>query len=97
MGERGLEGFVVKLSRRAAEIALNRPLELFTDIKMNLMDVYEELTTKDFYGKVTAQTSKDENNYLIRFTSLPPEVTAYFQAHEKYAQTNQPLNPKSTF
>jgi hypothetical protein len=35
---------------------------------------------------VTAQTLKDENNYLIRFTSLPPEVTAYFQAHQKYAQ-----------
>jgi hypothetical protein len=51
-------------------------------MKMNLKDVYEELTTKDFYGKVTAQTLKDENNYLIRFTSLPPEVTAYFQAHQ---------------
>ena len=86
IGERGLEGFIVKLSRRAAEITLNRPLELFTDMKMNLGDVYEELTTKDFYGKVTAQTLKDENNYLIRFTSLPPEVTAYFQAHQKYAQ-----------
>jgi hypothetical protein len=86
IGERGVEGFIAKLSRNAAEIALNRSLELFTDMKMNLKDVYEELTTKDFYGKVTAQTLKDENNYLIRFTSLPPEVTAYFQAHQKYAQ-----------
>jgi PAS domain S-box-containing protein len=86
IGGRGVEGFIVKLSRSAAEIALNRSLELFTDMKMNLKDVYEELTTKDFYGKVTAQTLKDENNYLIRFTSLPPEVTAYFQAHQKYAQ-----------
>jgi adenylate cyclase len=86
IGERGVEGFIVKLSRSAAEIALNRSLELFTDMKMNLKDVYEELTTKDFYGKVTAQILKDENNYLIRFTSLPPEVTAYFQAHQKYAQ-----------
>jgi len=32
-------------------------------MKMNLKDVYEELTTKDFYGKVTAQTLKAENNY----------------------------------
>jgi PAS domain S-box-containing protein len=86
IGERGIEGFIAKLSRSAAEIALNRSLKLFTDMKMNLKDVYEELTTKDFYGKVTAQTLKDENNYLIRFTSLPPEVTAYFQAHQKYAQ-----------
>ena len=97
MGERGLEGAIVKLSRRAAEIALNKPLELFTDMKMNLRDVYEELTIKDFYGKVTAQTLKDENNYLIRFTSLPPEVTAYFQAHQKYAETNQPPNQASSF
>jgi len=86
IGVRGVEGSIVKLSRSAAEIALNRSLELFTDMKMNLADVYEELTTKDFYGKVTAQTLKDENNYLVRFTSLPPEVTAYFQAHQKHAQ-----------
>lgn len=97
IGERGLEGFIVKLSRSAAEITLNRPLELFTDMKMNLTDVYEELATKDFYGKVTAQTLKDENNYLIRFTSLPPEVTAYFQAHQKYVQRNQPPNQTSSF
>jgi adenylate cyclase len=86
IGGRGVEGFIAKVSRSAAEIALNRSLELFTDMKMNLIDVYEELTTKDFYGKVTAQTLKDENKYLVRFTSLPPEVTAYFQAHQKYAQ-----------
>jgi hypothetical protein len=55
-------------------------------MKMNLMDVYKELSIKDFYGKVTAKILKDENNYLVRFTSLPPEVTAYFQAHQKYAQ-----------
>ena len=82
-----LEGCIVRLSRKAAEISLNRPLELFTNIKMNLRDVYEELTIKDFYGKVMERTTKDESNYIIRFTSLPLEVAAYFLAHQKHAET----------
>jgi hypothetical protein len=47
--------------------------------------VYEELSIKDFYGKVIEQAGNSEHNYLIRFTSLPLEIVSYFLAHQQHA------------
>jgi len=83
--EKGLEGILVKLSKRGAEIVLNEPVEQYSNLKMNLNGVYEELSMKDFYGKVTDLPEKDGYRYLIRFTAVPPEVVSYFMAHQQYA------------
>ena len=83
--ERGLEGFLVKLSKKGAEIVLNEPVEQYSNLKMNLHGVYEELSIKDFYGKVVDLPEKDRYCYLIRFTAVPPEVVSYFLAHQQYA------------
>jgi class 3 adenylate cyclase len=85
IGKKDLEGFVVRLSKKSAEIVLNEPVEQFSNLKMNLKDVYEELAAKDFYGKVTDQSGKDGYSYMIRFTSVPLEVVSYFLAHQQYA------------
>jgi class 3 adenylate cyclase len=85
IGKKDLEGFVVRLSKKVAEIVLDEPVEQFSNLKMNLKDVYEELAVKDFYGKVTDQSGKDGYSYMIRFTSVPLEVVSYFLAHQKYA------------
>lgn len=84
--ERGLEGFLVKLSKRGAEIVLNEPVEQYSNLKMNLNNVYEELSIKDFYGKVVDLPEKDGYCYLIRFTAVPPEVVSYFLAHQQFAR-----------
>ncbi len=55
---------------------------------MNLKEAFEELATKDFYGKMTEQLGKDGNSYLVGFSSVPLEVVSYFLAHQRYA-TNQ--------
>jgi hypothetical protein len=52
---------------------------------MNLGDVDEKLSARDFYGKVIERPGKKGPTQLIRFTSVPPEVDAYFQAHLKFA------------
>jgi len=85
VGKEGLECFVVRLSKKSAEIVLDEPIEQFTNLKLNLKDVYEELAVKDFYGKITELSGKDGNRCLIRFTSVPPEVVSYFLAHQQYA------------
>lgn len=85
IGEIDLEGFVVRLSKKVAEIVFDEPVEPFSNLKMNLKDVYEELAVKDFYGKVTDQSGKDRYSYMIRFTSVPLEVVSYFLAHQQYA------------
>jgi adenylate cyclase len=76
-----LEGSIKRLSKKCAEIALDRPLRILTNLKINLEDVSERLSVRDFYGKVTKHLPENESSHVIRFTSLPPEVDAYFQAH----------------
>ena len=85
VGEKELEGSVVKLSKNCAEITFARPISVLTNFKMSLRDVDEKLSTRHFYGKVIGRSSKRRLTQLIRFTSVPPEVDAYFQALRQYA------------
>lgn len=85
IGKKRYKGLIIRLSTKSAEVELEEPLELLTNLKMNLGNVPDELATKDFYGKVIECVAKAENRFIIRFTSAPPEVAAYFLAHQEYA------------
>jgi adenylate cyclase len=85
VGQKGLNGFVVKLSQNCAEIELEGLLEPMTNLKMNLGDVDGKLSAKDFYGKVIQAPEGNGQTHLVRFTSVPPEVDAYFQSHRQHA------------
>lgn len=85
VGRKGITGVMVRLSGKGAEIELNEPVELMTNIKMNLREVDEWLASKDFYGKIVASHGKGRGTHLIQFTSLPPEVGSYFQAACRFA------------
>ena len=89
VGKSELEGSVVRLSRKCAEIVLDPPVAMLTNLKMNLGDVYENLAIKDFYGKVIEQPTKNKQTHMVRFTSVPPEVDAYFQSHLQHAAKRQ--------
>jgi hypothetical protein len=75
------EGSVIRLSKNCAEITLGHPLSVLTNLKMNLEHVSEKLSVRDFYGKIIKRLAENESSSVIRFTSIPPEVDAYFQAH----------------
>jgi adenylate cyclase len=83
--KRGLDGFVIRLSKKCAEILLDGSVEMLTDLKMNLRDVDTNLGVKHFYGKVIEYPGKDEKIRMVRFTSVPPEVDAYFQSHRQHS------------
>jgi adenylate cyclase len=85
IGEKELEGYVVRLSKNCAEITLRMPISVLTNLRMKLGDVDEKLSARDFYGKVIERPGKKGPTQLIRFTSVPPEIDAYFQAHLKFA------------
>jgi adenylate cyclase len=85
IGEKELEGSVIRLSKNCAEITLSSPISVLANIKMNLKDVDEKLSVRNFYGKVIKRSAGKGSTQLIRFTSVPPEVDAYFQAHLQYA------------
>ena len=84
VGKKGLEGSVARLSEKTAVIALEEPLELLTNLKMNIGDVDEKLSTRDFYGKVIERLKEIEHTHVVCFTSVPPEVDAYFQSHRQH-------------
>ncbi|NIO05992.1 MAG: hypothetical protein GTN74_15750 [Proteobacteria bacterium] len=81
VGKKELEGSLVRLSKNCAEITLAGPVSILTNLRMNLGDVDEKLSARDFYGKVIEHSGKKGPTQLIRFTSVPPEIDAYFQAH----------------
>ena len=65
--------------------SLSSPISVLANFKMNLKDVDEKLSVRNFYGKVIKHSVEKGPTQLIRFTSVPPEVDAYFQAHLQYA------------
>lgn len=85
VGQNELEGSVVRLSKNCAEIKLRGPISVLNNLKMNLGDVDEKLSARNFYGKVIERPGKKGPTQLIRFTSVPPEIDAYFQAHLKFS------------
>ncbi len=82
-------GLIYSLSRKVADIDLEHPLNILTNMKMNLRDVSDELASRDFYGKVIESSDKDLQRYRIRFTSFSPEITAYFEALREYGVRTQ--------
>ena len=84
-GKKVTEGSIVSLSRKCAEIELDEELASLTNLKMNLAEVEDALMKKDFYGKVLVHTDERNQIHKIRFTAVPPEVRAYFQAIRRYA------------
>jgi class 3 adenylate cyclase len=85
VGREGLAGSVLRLSRNAAEIRLSDAPEPMTNVKMNLEEVDEALAVRNFYGKLTRAVEGESRTYVLHFTSVPPEVDAYFQAHLRHA------------
>lgn len=85
VGLKGLAGAVLRLAKNAAEIRLSDPADPMTNLKMNLEDVDDALAGRDFYSKVTRAVDEEAQTYVVHFTSVPPEVDAYFQAHLRHA------------
>ncbi len=88
--ERELDGSMIRLSKKCAEILLNGFVGVLTNLKMNLRDVDANLAIRYFYGKVIEYAGKNEKIHLVRFTSVPPEIDAYFQSHRQHSTILHP-------
>ncbi len=85
VGKVASSGGITKLSKKGAELRADGPIEPMSNLKMRLKGVDEDLASKDFYGKVIERLEEENALHMVRFTSLPPEIRAYFQAHRQYA------------
>lgn len=79
--ESSFQGTIIRLSKNSAEVEVEYPMTAFSNLKLRLRNVHGRLATVDFYAKVIERPDKKGPFQLIRFTSAPPEVDAYFQAH----------------
>ena len=79
-----MNGCIVKLSKNDSEMTFTDPVDIFTNLKMNLADVDGNLSVKHFYGKIIRLSDENKKMYTIRFTSVPPEIEAYFKAIRSY-------------
>ncbi|MGH8705201.1 MAG: adenylate/guanylate cyclase domain-containing protein, partial [Burkholderiales bacterium] len=79
------EGFAVRLAKNALEIAVEEPLGVMSDLKMNLAAAGEALAARDFYGKVIRAPDGQGAPAVVRLTSVPPEIDAFFEALRRYA------------
>ena len=91
IGKKGIECFMTRLSKKCSEITLDEPVDFLKNLKMNLLEVDQELASKDFYGKVMGHSGEGGRSHRVRFTAVPAEIRSYFQAHRQYAE-NAPAN-----
>jgi adenylate cyclase len=80
-----LSGTIIQLSQNGAQLRLETAAKPLTNLKMGLVKVDEKLSTRHFYGKVFEGEAEEGLDRFIRFTSVPPEIDAYFQAHLQHA------------
>jgi class 3 adenylate cyclase len=85
VGKEGMEGALLRLSKNRAEITLGGSVEILANLKMNLGNVDEKLSSRDFYGKAIEQSEQNGHTYTVRFTSVPPEIDGYLQALRLHA------------
>jgi hypothetical protein len=82
-GPTGAEGHIVRLASHCVELLADRPLGAMADLRMSLAAAGDSLATRDFYGKVIGDS--EAGTALVRLTSTPPEVDAFFEALRRYA------------
>ncbi len=85
-----LRGHFTKLSLKQAEARLETPVADFTNLKMHVIGKKGHELPGALYAKVLETTSGDKPTVSIRFTSMGPEIEAYFRgllpAHDEVAQ-----------
>ncbi len=69
------QGKLIKLSPNQAEISTEYPLELFSNLQINLLTT-TNVSNEDIYAKVVAHSAQNAHHYLIQFTSVSPELVA---------------------
>jgi PAS domain S-box-containing protein len=90
LGSDTLRGHFTKLSLRQAEVRLETPVADFTNLKMHVIGKHGHELPGALYAKVLETTPGEKTTVSIRFTSVGPEIEAYFRsllpAHNEAAQ-----------
>ncbi len=72
-------GQMVKASIQGAEIDIPEPLELFSNIKIQLIARGGKTVLDEIYGKIISRSEEQDNRFGVRFTALPPEAERFLK------------------
>ncbi|HSF33136.1 MAG TPA: adenylate/guanylate cyclase domain-containing protein [Candidatus Tectomicrobia bacterium] len=79
MGDTVFTGSLVKLSARDGEVRSEYAVERWSNIKVQLIRGNGEELPGDLYAKVMGAPPDDSRGFAVHFTSVPPEVAAFFE------------------
>jgi adenylate cyclase len=79
LGDAVCTGSLVKLSAKDGEVRSEHPVEPWSDIKIQLLSSDGEDLPGDLYAKVMGCLSEGSRGFAVHFTSVPPEVAAFFE------------------
>jgi class 3 adenylate cyclase len=73
------QGRFVTLSARGAEVHSEHPIAPWSNIKLRLIGHNGEVIRGDLYAKVLRHLPASRPGFYVHFTSVPPDVAAFFQ------------------
>ena len=73
------QGRFATLSARGGEIHADHPIAPWSNIKLRLMGHTGEAIRGDLYAKVLRHLPESPPGFYVHFTSVPPDVAAFFQ------------------
>jgi adenylate cyclase len=78
-GDTVFTGSLVKLSAKDGEVRSDHTVESWSNIKLQLMSNNGEELPGDLYAKVMGARTEDGSGFVVHFTSIPPQVAAFFE------------------
>ena len=79
ISETAFEGTLLELSDRSAKVRFDRSLRLLVNLKLRLQPKdKQDRSGNEFYAKVLKKSGNNDNDFILRLTSVPPDVKATF-------------------
>ncbi len=79
LGNATLTGRLVNLSARSGEVHTHHAIAARSDIKIELMDHHGATIPGDLYAKVVGSPAENRPGFTVQFTTISPEIAAFFQ------------------
>ena len=80
LGGTTFKGSLVKLSSKGGEIHSDMRVSAWSNIRIQLTNLVGEPIPGYLYGKIIKQCSEGPTGFSVHFTSMTPEVVAFFQS-----------------
>ena len=77
VGRNVLDGSVVRLSEKGAEIRSSAPVPLFGNLKIWMPEIEAGAGPSELYAKVVEESPTSGAGFIVRFTAMAPEMVQY--------------------